>query len=324
MRYKASDQRLVDRFVRELVKKVAARFPGRIDFAILYGSAARGEFVRGVSDIDLIFQAKDGKDVAAIKQYAAKVFWQLNRKLKTGFEKSCAIRKPKTLAGSIFNKLESQASLYTPLFVFGPGDLDWENGKVTNAALSIGANVIASQASIFHKFKTEGKIYYGRDIRKAIKPHFTLWEKLKGILIPQYLTAFSALIVWLFPKRAVKYCNKAILYAIDSAIIYLNDMRQHRVEDKIRLLQKATVLSIDEKRKFEIINFGLKASMQMVPAREFKIAEEALEYKIKGFSYGRIRALSYAYRCLWFVLRVNLSVIAKGMLRSIKRNKVYN
>jgi predicted nucleotidyltransferase len=324
MKYKAADQKLVDRFVTELVGSAVNKFPEKVDFAILYGSAARGEFVKGVSDIDLLLQAKDAKDVEAIKKFLTSEFWHLNMKMKIGFEKSCAIRKPRTLAGSIFNTMENQANLYTPLFVFGPGEIEWEKGRISKPELMPGANLIASQASILHKFKTEGKVYYGRDIRKVIKPKFTWWEKMKGILIPLYLSFFASLIVGAFPKRAVKYCNKAILYSIDSAVIYLNDMKKHKVEEKVNVLKNASRISITEKRQSEIMNFALSLNIQMMTAKEFDIAQEALGYKINGFPYGRVKAMWYAWRCAWFVFRINMSVIAKGIWKKIKRNNLYN
>jgi predicted nucleotidyltransferase len=278
------DQALVDRFVRELVKDVVRRFPSAIDFVILFGSAARGEFMPGVSDIDLLIQTKQDKHVKIIERAATVTFWKLNKRLRTGFEKSCATKKPRTLAGRVFGTLERRANLYTPIFVFGPNDLDWSTGRVRKPSLYLPAHLIVSQAGVFHKFKTEGKVYYGRDIRKEIQPGFSWWERWKGIMIPQHLAAFALVISPFFPAHAAKYCNKAILYDIDSALLYMNRIGKHSKKQKILQLAAASGLA----------------------TKEFDIVTEALRYKKKGFSGN---AVSYALRTFWFVLRLNFGAV---------------
>lgn len=143
--------------------------------------------------------------VSAVERYTNKLFWELNDKYQLGFDKALAIKKSQAGPEKIFSTLETSANLYTPLFIFGPNDLDWEHGRVRKSSLLLGANLIASQASIFYKFKSEGKIYYGRDIRPHINSGFTWWERLKGILIPQHLAVFALLISPFFPNRSVKY-----------------------------------------------------------------------------------------------------------------------
>ena len=60
--------------------------------------------------------------------------------------------------------------------------------------------------------KHEGRILFGRDIRPEIQPRFTLWEKLKGIWVPQSI-AFASLILALpLPQKAVAYAIKALFY----------------------------------------------------------------------------------------------------------------
>ena len=61
-----------------------------------------------------------------------------------------------------------------------PDDLDWERGRVRKDSLQFASVFIVSQATVFHKFKTEGKVYYGRDIRPLIRPRFTAWEHEDG------------------------------------------------------------------------------------------------------------------------------------------------
>lgn len=311
MKFNRSDQELVDKFIKELVKEVVKKFSKEVDFVILYGSAARGEFVKGVSDIDLLIQTKDQSLVGHIKEYSTLVFWKLNKKYKLGFEKACSIRKSENLLARILDKLESKAQLYTPLFVFGPEDIDWKQGKVLKKDLVLGANLIASQAAIFYKFKKEGKVYYGRDIRRVIKPQMGFWERYKNILVPQHLM-FAALFTFLIlPKRAVKYCNKAVLYEIDSALIYLNKLKTNVREAKISELKKITGLRFKIKSLSELIEFNLDLKYNSINPKYFKILEEALEYKIKGFKGSRLDVFKYIMRCLRFIMLMNLAVVFK-------------
>lgn len=52
------DQQRVQRFLREFSSRLSKKFSRYLDFILFFGSAARGEWKRGVSDIDIIIQAK--------------------------------------------------------------------------------------------------------------------------------------------------------------------------------------------------------------------------------------------------------------------------
>lgn len=314
MKFNNSDQKLVERFIREIVKEITKKFGKEIDFVILYGSAARGEFVKGVSDIDLLVQTKTQKSVRPVKEYSTKVFWKLNRKYRLGFEKACSIRKSENLLAKILDKLENQAQLYTPLFVFGPGDIDWEHGKILKKDLVLGANLIASQGAIFYKFKQEGKVYYGRDIRKIISPQMSFWERYKNILIPQHLVFAALLIFLILPKRAVKYCNKAVLYQIDSALMYLDRLKTNEREAKISELKKISEIRFKIKSISELIEFHLDLRYNSINPKYFKVLEEALEYKIKGFKGTRLYVFKYIMRCLRFIILMNFAVVFRGRI----------
>ncbi|MCP3686398.1 MAG: nucleotidyltransferase domain-containing protein [bacterium] len=310
---KSKDQQLVEKFIRELVKEIVKKHKKDIDFMILYGSAARGEFIKGVSDIDLVIQTKDETAVKPINKNSAEIFWKLNKKYKTGFEKSCK-KSSNSLLGKVTRKLEKQAQLFTPLFVFGPKDMDWEKGYINKKDLILGAILIASQPTIFYKFKHEGKICYGRDIRKEINPRFNLWERYKGLVIPQHLIVFAMFIVPVMPRTAVKYCTKAILYEQDSALVYLNEILSMKKNKKLEL-EKATQFDLETKKLNQIIEFNLSLKYNFVKPKYFGIIEEALDYKRNGFQKGRKKAVSYVFRSLRFVLLLNWSVMIKRALR---------
>jgi predicted nucleotidyltransferase len=72
-----SDQKIINKFLKELVKKVTDRYSQDIDFIILFGSAARDEFKRGISDIDLVIQLKGDQKQREIEDLATRIFWEI-------------------------------------------------------------------------------------------------------------------------------------------------------------------------------------------------------------------------------------------------------
>ena len=174
-------QKKVSLFVKELAKNLVEEFPKEIDFIILYGSAARKEFIPGVSDIDLIIQTKHQESVPIVERRALEIFWQVNKKYRLGFEKVCQQQSSKEgFTLNLLKAIERQTPLFKPIFVFGPEDLDWRNGEIKHKKLFLKAKLFACGYSIFSHLKKEGKIIYGRDIRKKIKVKFSLWEKIKN------------------------------------------------------------------------------------------------------------------------------------------------
>ena len=82
----SEDQKQVDDFIKDLVDGVRNKYGNKIDFIILVGSAAKDQFVKGASDIDLLIQLKKQEGVEEVKEYATKLFWELDKKHKLGFK----------------------------------------------------------------------------------------------------------------------------------------------------------------------------------------------------------------------------------------------
>ena len=59
------DQKSVNNFLKDLVKEITKKYKKDIDFIIIYGSAARGEFIIGVSDVDLVIQTAEIVEVVS-------------------------------------------------------------------------------------------------------------------------------------------------------------------------------------------------------------------------------------------------------------------
>ena len=155
----SKDQELIEKFLHQLVSEITVKYGKEIDFIILFGSAARGEFKKGISDIDLVIQLKNDNGQKEIEDFATNVFWELNEKYKTEFEKVLSTVKSKRILDNFLKSVEREAHLYVPIFVFPPGWLDWEEARITRPLWRPAAIFLIHQAFIFEKFKEEGKIF---------------------------------------------------------------------------------------------------------------------------------------------------------------------
>ncbi|MEW6723155.1 MAG: nucleotidyltransferase domain-containing protein [Candidatus Micrarchaeota archaeon] len=208
----SKDAALIDAMLSEFVRSLVGKFPEKIDFILLFGSAARGEFRAGTSDVDLIIQVKEEQDRDAVSAHAEKILWSLDRKHGTRLREVCSTKK-----GDAFGILEKKASLYRPFAVTGPDDIDWENGKISMK--SLGAFAFVAPVSQFaKKVRREGKILHGRDVLKTMKVRESFADNVKSLIVPYALSLFACLIAVPFPDRALRYSVKAVLYGIDNQL----------------------------------------------------------------------------------------------------------
>ncbi|MCU0638067.1 MAG: nucleotidyltransferase domain-containing protein [Methanothrix sp.] len=221
---KAADQQKADAFLEDFVRELGGACGSDIDFILLFGSAARGEFILGKSDVDLVISVKSNKAVRVVEQFAEPLFWRLDEKHGMMFKRVVSTGKSGSLLEDAIKKLEKQARLYKPFEVFGPDDIDWRAGRVKRLDLLPGAALVASQLTLFYKMKHEGKILFGRDIRPEIEPRFSLWEKLKAIWVPQSIAFASIILALPLPQKAVAYAVKALFYEVDSVNLFQKNM----------------------------------------------------------------------------------------------------
>lgn len=199
-------------FLSEFVQLLTAKFPEEIDFILLFGSAARGEFRAGISDVDLIIQVKHEAAIAKVEGHAEATLWKLDKKHKTRLREVCSTMKTDILGG-----LEKGAKLYKPFEVLGPGDVIWSEGRLASPALGP-FSLMAPISQFAKKIKKEGKILYGRNILKEINVHDSIFDRLKGIFVPYVLSIFAAPLSLVMPNRALGYSIKAVLYSIDAQL----------------------------------------------------------------------------------------------------------
>ncbi|OGD84589.1 hypothetical protein A2165_02425 [Candidatus Curtissbacteria bacterium RBG_13_40_7] len=299
----SSDQKIINKFLKELVEKITDKYSEDIDFIILFGSAARGEFKRGVSDIDLVIQLKNSQRQKEIEMYSTKIFWELNRKYQTKFERVLSTTKSPNIIDNFFKHIEKGAHLYVPIFVFPPGWLDWEKGRITRLRWRLPSIFFIHQAFIFEKFKEEGKILYGRDVRSLIHPKINFWERWKAIQIPFWLSLFSVAILPFAFKQAVKYAIKAVLYELGSALDFM-DIKPKTKAERIKILEKRTTGVFE--RKF--IDFHFKLTFNLLSSRDVGIFSQASQIKSGVLHLTHKDSNKFVVRVFWFVIRTNWSV----------------
>jgi hypothetical protein len=155
--------------------------------------------------------------------------------------------------------------------------------------------------------KHEGKILFGRDIRLEIKPRFTLWEKLKGIWVPQSI-AFASLILALpLPQKAVAYAVKALFYEVESVNIFQKNLVPAG-QEKVAGFASATKFD-DE--LMDAVCFFLERNLGLLGEEKMQFVREAGMIKRQGFQGSRWDALELCRRAFWIIWSTNAAVIIK-------------
>ncbi len=295
-----TDQELVDFFLKELVSKITNKFDSEIDFIILFGSAARGDFKKGISDIDLVIQLKYPQKREEILDYSTKIFWELNNKYNTEFEKVISTSDSNIKIEALLKNIEKKTHLYVPIFVFSPGWIDWAKGKINRPVWKIPAIFFISQSMIFYKFKKEGKVLFGKNIKNEMQFQISFWERFKSIQIPFWISNFAILILPLSPKSSLKYANKAILYELDSALFFLK-LSANSKDEKINKLKQKTEYNF----KFDIFNFHFSRILNSLKDKDFSLFQKAIEIKYENRKLNLIENIIFVFRVYWFILRNN-------------------
>lgn len=286
-----SDDQLVQKFLAEFVQRLAEKFPGEIDFILLFGSAARGEWKRGASDVDLVIQLRATKK-KEVQDFSEQLFWELDKRWDTQFSKVCS-----TAREDILSKLERRTRLYCPFEVLNPEEIDWGTGEMRNVFFKLATETFVPKSMLLLKIKKEGRVLYGRDIVKEISPQVTLGDRLRAILVPHHLSLYASLIALFMPEKAVRLATKAMLYESEAALFYLGLPVGGGVRKAIYELEKIV-------RENPLIDYGM--------------LRKALEYKSlvsEGLRIGRVQAIKFAWKTFFFVVATNWTVVVKNLFK---------
>lgn len=305
---KTADQQKAELFLEEFVSGLVESMGEDIDFILLFGSAARGEFILGKSDVDLIIQTKSDAAVRRVDKFAESLFWRLDEKHGMQFKKVLSTGTSEGILEESIKFLEKQARLYKPFEVFGPNDIDWSRGKIRRLDLVPGAVLVASQLTLLYKMKHEGKILFGRDIRPEINPRFSWWEKLKAILVPQSIAFSSLILALVLPQKATGLAVKALFYEVESVNIYQKSMIPPPQEKMASFAQASQF----ENAAFDRVRFFLEKSLGLLSEQKLELLKRAAAIKREGFYGGRREALSFCLVAFGAIWQTNAAVILRA------------
>lgn len=300
-----SDQELVEKFLKEFVEKLTAGYSQDIDFVLLFGSAARGEWKKGVSDVDMVIQLKKKEKVSEVSERVSRIFWELDDKYGTMFKEVCSSSEKDAL-----DTVLKETRLYVPFEIFGPDDLDWKKSEVKKPELVLGARLIASQGTLFKKMKIEGKILFGRDIRQEIKLKKNPWEKFKALLVPLYLSFFSVVLSVAFPKRSLRMAQKAALYAGESVVFFLDLPLGRNTKATIDELEKDIKKNVREKfNLFNLWEVDILFGLDWIKITDFNFIKQALKLKYdwenSSPKLSRWNIVGFCFRSFFFVIKMD-------------------
>lgn len=318
---KKQSQELVWQFIYDFCDAVAKELSSKIDFIIIYGSAVRREFVPGKSDVDIVFQVFQKSDKEVVEKKATEIFWGIAKKYPDlGFEKSLSVSKSKKRNGitKILEKLEKSSFLYVPVFVFVKGEINWKDGELIsdNPLIKLGQNLLIPQRSVFLRFKQEGVVLYGRNIKKEIMVRLTILDRLRLGLAPQLLSFIGLLLSPVAPKKARGYAIKALLYQIDSL---LTAVSQYKKMDRMKKIEKNQRILMQHftERLEKLIRLKLDYHKGALRVSDFALFTEAVELKWDEKRLNYLETIWFCLKANWFIIRSNCRAIAFLVIRRL-------
>lgn len=305
---KTADQQRAELFLEEFVSGLVGSMGDDMDFILLFGSAARGEFILGKSDVDLIIQTKSDAAVRRVERFAESLFWRLDEKHGMQFEKVLSTGVSESILEGSIKFLEKHVRLYKPFEVFGPNDIDWNEGLIKRPDLLPGAVLVASQLTLLYKMKYEGKILFGRDVRPEINPRFTCWERLKAIMVPQSIAFASFVLALILPQKATGYAVKALFYEVDSVNIYQKSVIPPH-QEKMRSFAEASQF---ENAVFDRLRFLLEKNLGLSSEQKLELLRKAAAVKRHGFHGSRWEALRFCLVAFGAIWQTNAALILRA------------
>lgn len=324
MKKKSTNQKIQDyvwEFIYEFRDAVVKEMGEKIDFIIIYGSSVRREFVPGKSDVDIIFQIFNKSDKAFVEKRSAELFWMIaSRFPELGFEKSLSVSKTKKRDGltRVLEKLEQSSFLYVPVFVFVKGEIDWVNGELhtDNPIIKMGQSLLIPQRSVFLRFKQEGEVLYGHDVRDEIQIKLTLMDRLRLGAAPQLLSLIGLMISPLAPKKATGYAVKALLYQIDSLLTAVSTYEKMERHKKIEASRRILMEEFTGRLK-KLIRIRLDHRKGVLREKDFNLFTHAIALKWNETHLNYFQTIAFCFRANWFIVRSNARAIAYLFVKTL-------
>lgn len=188
---------------------------------ILLGSAVKGEWIRGESDIDFIVVTKSRECKDNVSAFIEKTIKKLNKKYSMQLEKTTTIyKRTNPFLGFIFN-IERAVFFGVPFYVISKEEFDLAHKKIRNAKVLLLASLFSLDVFL-ESLKETAKIIYGQNLLKEIKTNVTAFDRIK-ILNQQFFVMLASILILPFDaKLALKHAVKCSLYEEEFDLILLH------------------------------------------------------------------------------------------------------
>jgi predicted nucleotidyltransferase len=198
-------------FLSDFVSQLNSRAPFLVDYILLGGSAARGDFRIGRSDMDLIVVVKKDGDAKAVKDAAFPLFWELDKKHGLQLREA----QNQKLAERIIPARPSVPEGYPPFMVVAPSSP--KAGKMD--LFSKLDPIHGFSKSLGQSGRMSMKLIYGKRPERAgsqanhrnATPGFITYDLLSAIAM--------APIAVISPTRAYNRSIRAVFFSFESDIV---------------------------------------------------------------------------------------------------------
>ena len=275
-------QQIIEKFTTGLKKTVQnSRYRNQIVSIVLIGSAARGEFIKGESDIDFIVVVRKNSQKKAVTKFVSGVLNRLDEKLDMRLKETCTDRSDyHNEILKMIMRIESSVFFGVPFYTISLEDYDFFRNRIQNPKVWFVATFLGSLNQFLLNVKDTGKTIYGRNLMKLVSVRLTHWDKAK-IFGEQMLVMLAGVLVFPFnSKLALKHFIKSSLYQEEFDLLFLHRHLKGYVRDRkvfcgafssdrkfVRHLKK----SIDYRLNYKTINPGRSETLKYMTETFFFI-----------------------------------------------------
>lgn len=216
------DMERVNLFLQDFVSRLKAIFP-HIKYSILLGgSAARGDFQSGRSDLDLIIYVHDDRDIQPMKDAAFPLFFELDKKHGLLIKKAMGKRRPghDVHGAGPGGRPAGACALPQPFLVVGPSSPPMGSGGDLFSRLDF---IHGFSRALGNSGRMSMKLLYGEwpspsPLKPGERPSTDRWDP--GILSYDFLASLAAApLSFVMPDRAYARSMRAVFFAFESDII---------------------------------------------------------------------------------------------------------
>ncbi len=227
-----TDGKAITLFLNDFVNQLTSIYPSEIHHIILAGSASRGDFVPGKSDLDMGIIIKETKNVVKVKKSALEIFWKLDAKQNMKFKQS----------------LKTPNGQKPPFDVVGP------EGKPKKRDLfALISPFFGYQRAMLQHTVRYGKILYGDDSTiKLFKKLYSEWGLFKIFFsYDLFLSIFSVFSFFIDPDQSLRRSTRALLYTFEDDLSHplfkkasLTRLNFDKIIKEWSVMEKVLILSI--------------------------------------------------------------------------------